>query len=237
MGAAHVVGGTARRIGTGARDLDPAHRRDGFGFFLIGLAIVVAAREWWGLDGRFGDGVHAVVAGTFGRVGLAVPLVLLGLGARLLRHPDRVQANNRVAVGLLAMAVAATGLVHVTAGIPTPPGGKTKMREAGGMIGYLASSPLESAVTPFAAIPLLALLAAFGLLVITATPVHAIPERLRYLHDRLTGHVHPDGPDVDGGYVVHGSKTWIRALACCSRPPMRLKLRNCGPRFAIARVR
>ncbi|MFN0283874.1 MAG: DNA translocase FtsK [Kineosporiaceae bacterium] len=204
MGAAHVVGGTARRIGTGARDLDPAHRRDGFGFFLIGLAIVVAAREWWGLDGRFGDGVHAVVAGTFGRVGLAVPLVLLGLGARLLRHPDRVQANNRVAVGLLAMAVAATGLVHVTAGIPTPPGGKTKMREAGGMIGYLASSPLEAAVTVYVTVPILCLVAFFGLLVITATPVHAIPERIRQLHDRLTGHVHDDAEGADGEDVPAG---------------------------------
>jgi DNA segregation ATPase FtsK/SpoIIIE, S-DNA-T family len=197
MGAAHVVGGTARAVGTGARELDPAHRRDGFGFLLIALSIVVAAREWWGLDGRFGDGVHAVVAGTFGRVGLAVPLVLLWLGVRLLRHPEKVQENNRVAVGLLAMAVAATGLVHLASESPAPPSGPTKMRAAGGMIGYLASSPLESAVTTYAAVPILALLAFFGLLVITATPVHAIPDRLGYLYDRLTGHVHPDGEDLD----------------------------------------
>ncbi len=204
MGTAHLVGGTARRIGTGARDLDPAHRRDGLGFFLIGLSIIVAAREWWGLQGRFGDGIHAVVAGTFGRVGLVVPLVLLGLGVRLLRHPDRVHANNRVVVGLLAMTVSATGLVHLASGLPSPPSGATTMRAAGGMIGYLASSPLESAVTPYAAVPLLALLASFGLLVITATPVHAIPERLRYLHDRLTGTVHPDGPDVDDSDLTSG---------------------------------
>src|SRR3954452_24709055 len=66
MGTAHLVGGTARKVGSGARELDPAHRRDGLGLLLIGLAIVVAAREWWGLPGRVGDGVHAVVAGTFG---------------------------------------------------------------------------------------------------------------------------------------------------------------------------
>ena len=201
MGAAHVVGGTARRIGTGARELDPAHRRDGFGFFLIALSIVVAAREWWGLDGRFGDGVHAVVAGTFGRVGIALPLVLLGLGVRLLRHPDRTQETNRVAVGLLATTVAATGLVHLAASLPTPPDGPAKMRAGGGYLGYLASSPLAAAVTPYAAVPILALLAFFGVLVITATPVHAIPERLRYLHDRLTGQVHPDGDDVDDSDV------------------------------------
>src|SRR4051794_23063107 len=52
MGAAHLVGGTARKVGSGARELDPAHRRDGLGLLLIGLSIVVAAREWWGLPGR-----------------------------------------------------------------------------------------------------------------------------------------------------------------------------------------
>ena len=52
MGGAHLVGGTTRRIGQGARDLDPAHRRDGLAFTLLGLAIVVAAQEWWGLSDR-----------------------------------------------------------------------------------------------------------------------------------------------------------------------------------------
>src|SRR4051794_3631050 len=50
LGVAHVVGGLARRIGSSARDLDPAHRRDGIGLLLIGLATVVAAVEWWGLQ-------------------------------------------------------------------------------------------------------------------------------------------------------------------------------------------
>src|SRR5918911_4481984 len=200
MGAAHLVGGTARRVGSGARDLDPAHRRDGLGLLLIGLSIVVAAREWWGLPGRVGDGVHAVVAGTLGRVGLVLPLVLLGLGVRLLRHPDLVQATNRVTIGLGALGVAATGLVHLGRGLPTPAQGAGAMRDAGGVVGYLAASPLTSAVSAWVTVPLLLLLAFFGLLVITATPVHQIPQRLRELHDALT---HADrGSDRDqlGGH-------------------------------------
>jgi S-DNA-T family DNA segregation ATPase FtsK/SpoIIIE len=187
MGCAHLVGGTARRIGHGARDLDPAHRRDGVGLTLIGLALVVAAREWWGLPGAFGDVVHAVVAGTFGRVGLAVPLLLLFLGVRLLRHPDLAQANGRIGVGLSAVTVAASGLTHLAAGLPSPPDGAGEMRAAGGMIGYLASSPLASAVTPWVAVPLLVMLGGFGVLVLTATPVHAVPERVRGAYRRLTG--------------------------------------------------
>src|SRR5690349_12532590 len=77
MGMAHVAGGAVRRVGASAQDLEPEHRRDGLGFFLIGLAIAVAAREWWAFQGPLGDLVHAVVAGTFGRVAYAVPLALL----------------------------------------------------------------------------------------------------------------------------------------------------------------
>src|SRR3712207_8604300 len=44
---------------------------------------------------------------------------------------------------------------------------------------------------------LLALMAFFGVLVITATPVHQIPERLREFGDRLLGR---DPYDEDDGY-------------------------------------
>src|SRR3954451_10559286 len=108
MGVAHVTGGAARRVGSGARDLDPAHRRDGFGLLLIGLAIVVAAREWWGLSGQFGGLVHTVAARTFGPAALLLPLLPPRLRVPLLRHPDRVQAPNRVTIGLAALGVAAT---------------------------------------------------------------------------------------------------------------------------------
>jgi S-DNA-T family DNA segregation ATPase FtsK/SpoIIIE len=195
MGVAHVTGGAARRVGSGARDLDPAHRRDGLGLLLIGLAIVVAAREWWGLSGQVGGLVHTVVAGTFGRVALVLPLVLLGLGVRLLRHPDLAQATNRVTIGLGALGVAATGLVHLTAALPAPADGADRVQDAGGIIGFLAAAPLTHALTSWVTVPLLLLLAFFGLLVITATPVHQIPQRLRDVHDRLT---RADRSDVPG---------------------------------------
>ena len=120
LGSAHLVGGTARRIGHGARDLDPAHRRDGAAFVLLGLAVVVAAREWWALSGAAGDVIHAVVAGTFGVVGVAVPLFLLAAAVRLMRHPDRVEANGRIVIGMAAVVLAVCGLVHLSAGVPSP---------------------------------------------------------------------------------------------------------------------
>src|SRR6476620_5155312 len=131
MGMAHVAGGAVRKVGSSARELEPEHRRDGVGFALIGLSIVVAAREWWAFDGAVGDVIHAIVAGTFGRVAYAVPLALLFLGMRLLRAPQDDAANSRIGIGLGALAFAASGLVHAAHGIPTPPDGAQAMRDAG----------------------------------------------------------------------------------------------------------
>ena len=178
LGIAHLVGALARRIGSSARDLDPAHRRDGIGLALIGLATVVAAVEWWDLQGPVGQVVHAVVAGTFGRVGLVVPLVLLGLGVRILRHPQDTEAGGRIGIGLGSIALAVLGLVHIARGLPDPNQGHgVPLREGGGYLGYLVASPLVSAVSTYVAVPLLVLLLVFGLLVVTATPLHALPER------------------------------------------------------------
>jgi len=188
MGMAHIAGGTVRRIGHSARDLEPEHRRDGVGFFLLGLAVVVAAREWWGLKGMAGDVIHAVVAGTFGRVAYVVPIALLLFGIRLLRAPGEKASTNRLTIGTTAMTFATAGLVHISVGLPSPPDGALKMRDAGGIIGFLASSPIVAAVRTWGAIPLLLLLGFFGVLVMTATPVHMIPARLGELRDRLLRH-------------------------------------------------
>src|SRR5262245_61388567 len=192
MGVSHLAGGAVRRVGHSAADLEPEHRRDGVGFALIALAIVVAAREWWNVSGVFGQVVHAVFAGTFGRVAYAVPLVLLALGLRMLRAPQDEATTNRVIVGTIALTFTACGLSHIADGIPNPPDGADGMRAAGGIIGFLASSPLAAAVSVYGAVVLLCLLGLFGLLVITATPVNLIPTRLRQLKALVVHRGHDD---------------------------------------------
>ena len=195
MGVSHLAGGAVRRVGSSARDLEPEHRRDGVGFALIGLAVVVAAREWWGVQGVVGDVIHAVVAGTLGRVGYAVPLVLLAFGLYFLRAPKDDGVTNRLVVGTVALTFAACGLAHISDGIPNPPGGADPMRAAGGIIGFLASSPLASAVSRPGAVVLLVLLALFGALVVTGTPVRQIPQRVRDLRNRLIHGADDDAAD------------------------------------------
>ena len=182
MAVAHAAGYATRAFGRSARDLDPAHRRDGLGLAVLGAAIISAAAAWWRLGTPVGHLLAAVVRGAFGVGAWAVPILLALLAWRLLRHPDRNAETARVVIGWAALIVGALGLVHIANGTPRPADGAAAMRAAGGLIGFFASAPLVAAVTPWAAAPLLALLTGFGLLVITGTPLHRVPGRLAELH-------------------------------------------------------
>ncbi len=165
--------------------LEPEHRRDGVGFLLLALAVVVAIREWWGLQGPVGAGIHAVVAGTFGIIALALPLVLLFFGMRMLRSPTESAATHRMLIGTTALVLAACGLAHLANGSPDYGEGAAALQGAGGILGFLVAAPLTAAITVWGTGILLGLLAIFGFLVLTATPVHRIPERLREAEEHL----------------------------------------------------
>ncbi len=191
MGLAHTVGGAARALGRNARDLDPAHRRDGVGLACLGLAIIAASVTWWHMANVVGRGLSAVLRGGFGSAAWVLPILLALLGWRYLRHPDRNADNARMAIGWTALIVGGLGLVHIAHGTPRPSDGVGAIRAAGGMIGYAASAPLVAAVTPWVAVPLLALLAGYGLLVVTGTPLHRVPRRLAEVHGFLWGRPPP----------------------------------------------
>ncbi|MGB7449708.1 MAG: DNA translocase FtsK 4TM domain-containing protein [Ornithinimicrobium sp.] len=185
MALAGVAGGTVRSVSGTAHDLEPEHRRDGLGLTLIALAFLVALREWWGLNGRVGDAIHAVVAGTLGMVALVLPLALLMFGLRMLRAPREDVAHHRMAVGSLALTFAVCGLTHVASGSPDYAEGYGALRGAGGMLGFIVAAPLAAGITVVGAVIILVLLAVFGLLVLTATPVHRIPQRLAEAEEHL----------------------------------------------------
>ncbi|HTC68021.1 MAG TPA: DNA translocase FtsK 4TM domain-containing protein, partial [Acidothermaceae bacterium] len=185
MMCAHVVGAMFRAIGARARDLDPAHRRDGAGFAVLGCALVIAGGVWWRLPGHIGLAIVAVVRGAVGSAAIVVPVLLAALAWRILRHPDRVSTSGRVVIGWSALGLGVLGLLHVAHGSPLPSLGDNAVRHAGGTIGFLIAAPLESGLTVWLTVPLLVLLGGFGLLVVTATPVNGIPQRLGQLRDAV----------------------------------------------------
>jgi S-DNA-T family DNA segregation ATPase FtsK/SpoIIIE len=200
LAVAHFLGGAARSIGRSARDLEPEHRRDGFGLLMFGVSVVAAAAVWWQLSGSVMDFTRTVVAGSVGKVGWFVPLLLVYVGWRNLRDPQHNGPVGRQAIGWAAFGFGVLGIVHIANGSPAPVlGDASDLQDAGGAIGYVVSSLLLDLLrTPYVVVPLLALLAFFGVLVITATPVYLIPTRLRETRDKLTGIRH-GGVDSGNG--------------------------------------
>jgi DNA segregation ATPase FtsK/SpoIIIE, S-DNA-T family len=183
------VGAGARRIGQGARDLEPEHRRDGAGLVLIALAVVVAASVWWQLPGSVFAGTRAVVAGSVGLVAWFVPLLLCFVAWRNLRDPEANGPAGRQMVGWAALLFGVLGIIHIANGSPRPRlGDTTALQQAGGALGFVVAELLTDLLhTGYVVVPLLVLLALFGLLVVTATPVYQVPTRLRHARDRLLG--------------------------------------------------
>ncbi|GGT48111.1 DNA translocase FtsK [Streptomyces kurssanovii] len=197
LGIAHAVGAMFRGIGRGAKGLDPAHRKDGLALLLLGLALIVAAGTWSNLRGPVGDLVEMLVTGAFGRLDLLAPILLGAIAVRLILFPERPEANGRIVIGLSALVLGVLGQVHMACGSPGRGEGTEAIQDAGGLIGWAVSKPLIFAMGEVLAVPLLVLLTVFGLLVVTATPVNAIPQRLRLLGSKL-GIIEPlPGPDAD----------------------------------------
>src|SRR5699024_5872354 len=118
--------------------------------------------------------------GTFGRVALALPVIFTCYSIRLFLRGDDNRGNNRILIGMIFGLLAASGLAHIAAGNPGFTNSREAMANGGGALGSVVSSPL------------LVLLGLFSLLVVTATPVRAIPKRLTELYWRLTGGARPE---------------------------------------------
>ncbi len=183
-GLAYLVGSAARAIGTSARDVDPAVRRDGAGLTILAAAIVVSAAFWFQLPGSVGEALRIGISTVLGSFSYALPLFLVAAAWRTLRHPDRNGPAGRQAVGWTFLLFGLLGLVSVSAGLPRPddPGA---LRAAGGMIGFLSSSLLADLLTVWVAVPLLVLITLFGLLVIIGTPLHELVGRVTGLVQRV----------------------------------------------------
>ena len=222
MVAAGAVGFAARAIGRGARDLDPHHRRDGLGLLTLGVAIVLAASLWGRMGNTAGRAIHTAAIDAFGSLAWVIPVLAVLLAWRFLRHPDRNTETVRASIGWTALLLGAAGLIHMAKGTPRPSDGAHAMREAGGFVGYVMSGPLAAAVTPWAAALLLALLALYGLLLISGTPVHRIPERLaelRVMFGYGRPQAGPDGDDleIDEDYEAGTGRTVRRARGQIAR--------------------
>lgn len=214
LGIAHTVGAVARSIGRSARDLEPEHRRDGAGLFLVGLALVIAASVWWQLPGGVMEFMRQMTAGAVGKVGWLVPFFVLYAGWRTLRDPEHNGPVGRQVIGWSAFALGLLGIVHIANGNPQPElGDASELQQAGGAVGFVVSSLLLDLLrTAYVVVPVLALLALFGVLIITATPVYQIPVKLAATRDKLLGRTPPSADDATEADTTKPMRTRRRSM-------------------------
>ncbi|MEU8008284.1 FtsK/SpoIIIE family DNA translocase [Micromonospora parva] len=196
MGLAHGMGWAVRAAGrqaASARDLDPEHRRDGAGLLMFGLALLSAVALWLSGAGPVGARLADTVRLFLGAISVVVP-VLLMIGAwRLMRQPADPEHRGRGLIGWGSLLVSTAALLQ----IGQDPADTLERDFAGGLIGAGVGGMLERAVTAWVAVPLLILLLLFGLLVVTATPINKIPERLGLLAGGLVGTPEPGEEEAD----------------------------------------
>ena len=180
---AKALGSFIRFIARGARDLDPAHQRDGAALLVLLISLAAFAGTWFHADNLVSRNLYSFFTGAFGVIGFTSPLVLLYFAVRLFRKPEDSQATGRITIGTLLLILSSTGLAHLLNGSlgATNPTGATAIREGGGLVGYWVAKPLVALMTSLLAYPLLIVLFFFGILIITATPLSKVGIRLKVL--------------------------------------------------------
>ncbi|WP_029433316.1 DNA translocase FtsK [Blastococcus sp. URHD0036] len=196
---ARGAGGLARSVARPeeTEPLAPEHRRDGVGLAVLGLAVVLGAAAWSDGIGPVGTGLADGVRFLVGALVMVLPVVLFFAALRLLRRGPSPEARGRLVIGWLCALFAVVGVASVVGAdadmAATDPG-------SGGLLGWAIGTPVAAGVGRVVAVVLLVLLAVFGLLVITATPVHQVPERLRGWMDRVSGREYDDDEYDDDEY-------------------------------------
>jgi S-DNA-T family DNA segregation ATPase FtsK/SpoIIIE len=178
---ATLIGGTARAAGrnaASARDLPPEHRRDGAALGVLAFGLISVMAIWFHAAGPVGRGIDTACRAVIGNAALLVPLVLIVGGAHMLRQAPEPQARGRVMVGALAVLVAVLGLLDIWADSPSDAHGR---EHAGGIVGIGIGRPLTHGLSAALAVPVLTLVGAFGILVVTATPFSVLVGYVRTL--------------------------------------------------------
>ena len=198
------VGSLARAIGRGAasaRELDPAHRRDGLGLALLTAAIITALGTWFRAAGPIGRLVDDAVRVWIGASAVVFPMLLLVFAVILMRTVPEPAHRARRVFGGLALAFTVTGIFHVITvanqADPAPDAAAIR-KTAGGFMGWAIGQPLYAGLTVVPAVLVLVVLGFFGVLLVTGTPVRDVPVRFLDGYDWIRGYRHQP-EDEDGG--------------------------------------
>ena len=235
LGIAHIVGAITRGVGNGAREIDPAQRRDGLGLLYLSFGIISGAVIWFNTGGFVAGVVTTVVTGGVGVFDVVAPVAMFAVAFQILRHPDNPsQKNGRLIIGWTLFSLTVMGITHLIQNNPAPSAGSAAMRSASGWLGWLFTVPFVSAVGVAVTYLLLFVLWFFSLLIITATPVASIPGKLQEIATRFKR-----ADDQEEAVLAHPTYDAISAAQDLENMPVVKKSfftrfrRNAKPEFEL----
>ena len=181
LAVAGVVGSTFRFLST--TELPKEDRRDGVPFALFLFAVTGIVVEWFNYNQTWAQVLdNYTVGGFFGRLAFALPVIVLLFAGWLFRHPSSVHDNRRIGIGLFLLLTSISGITHLVGGQPTP--GVATFQElagAGGLLGWVIAEPFVflGAGTVFLVWPVLVVVLAVALLIMTKTPPTRVASRAK----------------------------------------------------------
>ncbi|NMD56171.1 MULTISPECIES: FtsK/SpoIIIE family DNA translocase [Tsukamurella] len=223
------VGG-AVRTGSRAGDAEPAtgatgdvtppkptHSRDGLALALFAVAIILGAAVYFDAGGPVGSFFSTGVRAVVGWFAVLVPPLAIALGVIMMRRPDNPSAHVRHRVGGALIVLPFLGLLHIASGGPSTFDDRAA---AGGYLGYVVGGPLTDGFTAWISVPLLVLVAAFGLLLVSGMTVREIVDRLKFyfgvdMREQYGDEEPLDDEDLDSPFAAFDSgraDTATRAL-------------------------
>ena len=192
--AARGAGTTARSVGR-ARDIEPAHRRDGIALGLLALAVVIAAASWFDAARPVGAWIDSTLRNIVGGSVVFLPLLLGVIAVVLMRTEPDPEDRPRLVLGAAMIYLPVLGLWHLWSSAPADPAARQR---AGGFVGFVIGGPLSDGLTGWLATPLLILAVVFGVLLITGTTMRELPEALYTMFGTRYGRRYAEYYDHDG---------------------------------------
>lgn len=162
-------------------------RRDGIAFAVLGLAAVIALREWFGMGGLAGQAIHHLAAGSVGMFSIVLPFLAIWVALGIFRNKSPLATNLNVIAGTCGAVASACGLVHIGSKMPNFYGGIDGIERAGGILGWFFGHPLGVLFTAPGGAILLSLLFIYSILVITNTPIVTVIDAVRTWLERARG--------------------------------------------------
>lgn len=161
-------------------------RRDGAPFALFLLGVIGVVDVWFLADVDWAQQLNSYTAGLFfGRLSVALPVVMILFSMYLMRHPSTVRDNSRVGFGWLLLLISISGFYHLFSELPQPSSGVMELAAAGGLFGWLITVLFINSITVWGAGVVVALLAFGSLLVMTKTAPNKIGPRFKEIYLKL----------------------------------------------------